>query len=135
MIQCEICKEYYPPEKMWIVSPFPLFSYFDSSICDDCFEPFVRFMESGRIKVDYMEPPYGKCICYTNYAEMRDNLCKRAAKAGWADERECPICEGIMGEGFNEEWDCLSFTCLNCGYEVLNYEIYKGDEINETRVN
>jgi len=135
MIKCDVCNEYYPPEEMWIVGPFLMFTYFDSPICNNCFEPFLRFVDSGKIKAGCIDPPYDKRICYTNYAEMRDMLCKRATRADWAGERECPICEGIMGEGFNEEWDCLSFTCLNCGYEVLNYEIYKVMKINETRIN
>ncbi len=121
MIHCDVCGDYYPPEEMWIVGPFPLFTYLDNSLCNNCLDPLLRFLDTERIRIE-TEEPYESSLWYTNYAEMRDDLCKRASKSEWSDERECPICEGIMGDGWNEKWDCFSFTCLNCGYEVPNDE-------------
>lgn len=121
MIRCEVCGNYYPAEEMWIVGPFSMFTYLDNSFCNDCLDPLLRFIDAERVEFE-VEDPYERSFWYTNYAEMRDMLCKRGTWVDWSDERECPICNGIMGEGFNEEWDCFSFTCLNCGYEVLKNE-------------
>lgn len=122
MIRCDVCGDYYPAEEMWIIGPFPLFTYLDSQICDGCFDPLIRFIDGFKIKLEF-EEPYEDTIYFSNYAELREDLCNRSARVIWANERECPVCGGIMGEGWNEEWDCLSFTCLNCGNEILNYEV------------
>jgi|GEM_PF-3829105 hypothetical protein len=133
MIKCDICEEYHPAEEMYVVGPFPLFTYFDNSFCRDCLCPFLSFIDSERYKIE-IEEPYERKFYYTNYKKMRDSLVLNGSKQGCAMERECPICGGIMGEGYNEEWDCLSFTCLNCGYEFLTYEVeIRRSELNETR--
>lgn len=122
MIRCDICGEYFYPEEMWIVGPFPLFTYLDSQICNGCFDPLLRFIEGCKTRIEFEEPIDGS-IYFSNYSEMRDDLCKAGVKNDWIWERECPICEGIMGEGFNEEWDCFSLICLNCGHEVIHLEV------------
>ncbi len=121
MIRCDVCGDYYPAREMWIIGPFPLFTYFDSTMCNDCFEPLLRFIEGNQLRLD-IDEFYGDSLYFTNFVEMRDSLCKSGVVNGWMLERECPVCEGIMGEGYNEEWDCISFTCLNCGHEVLKNE-------------
>lgn len=126
MIRCDICGEYDYPSEMWIVGPFPLFTYLDNSFCKSCLCGFLRFVDAQRYTIEFDEPYNGEEIWYTNYSIMREDLCKSPV----GDERECPICGGIMGEGYNEEWECLSFTCLNCGNEILNCELEMRKEMS-----